>query len=73
MPVKANLLEQREGHLALANPFMGANRHPDVLQEVDMHDVMLSQGATSQFHLMQEGQMALANTFMGAKRHYEVL
>jgi len=51
MPVKTNILEQREGHLALVNPFMGANKHPDVSQEAEMHNVILSQGATSQFHL----------------------
>jgi hypothetical protein len=46
-------LEQRKGQEALANPLMGANKHPNMSQEGEMHDVMLLQGAISQFCLMQ--------------------
>src|ERR1700676_4836448 len=51
MPVKTSLLDRSEGQQALADPFMGANRHPNTSREGEMHDVMLSRGDTSQFCL----------------------
>jgi len=39
MPVKANLLEWIKGHKALANPLVGANRHPNESQEGEVHDM----------------------------------
>ena len=53
MPVKTSLLDWKEGQQALPNPFMGTNRHPNVLWEGEMHNVMLAQDATSQFCSMQ--------------------
>src|SRR5277367_5404127 len=57
--------------MALDYTLRGANRHPKASREADMHDVMLSQGATSHFRLTKEGQTASTTTYVGANRHYE--
>jgi len=53
MPVKTKLLEWSKGHRALANPLVGAKRHPNELQEGEEHSATWC--ATSQFHPTQNG------------------